>query len=329
MKAFSDPFEENTAARLNSPRALWFRATRIGIPLVIMTLLLARWFRIYYWIAEQLNISRTRAYEMIATGTGQQVAQIVLSSFSFIVPFLAVAAVKDRPVREVVAFRRPTGRVMPLFWLGMGMSAFADIAVQYCTGFFEDVGVQYEVTQLKEPPGFWGFILCVVSTAIVPPLVEEFACRGVLFGLLEPYGEGFATMITAILFGIMHGNFDQMPFAFLVGLALGFIRVKTGSLWPGVIIHAANNLFSVIMSQFSTVISGTVRSICMMLFLVISMGLAVVSLIRLRNEKDFFTFKKPLCDMPLDERCVTFFASPTVLFFIVMCLTESISYFVT
>ena len=44
----------------------------------------------------------------------------------------------------------------------------------------------------------------------------------------------------------MHGNFEQMPFAFLVGLALGFIVVKTNSLLLAMAVHATNNFVSVI-----------------------------------------------------------------------------------
>jgi membrane protease YdiL (CAAX protease family) len=51
-----------------------------------------------------------------------------------------------------------------------------------------------------------------------------------------------AVVISALLFSIAHLNPAQMPHAFLLGLLLGWVFVRTGSVVPGIIIHGVNNL---------------------------------------------------------------------------------------
>lgn len=91
-----------------------------------------------------------------------------------------------------------------------------------------------------------GTIFYVLATCIFAPIGEEFVCRGALLGSLKKYGSWWAIIITALLFGLMHMNFYQGPYAFLMGLVLGYVAVKTDSIWCSVIIHAINNTYSTV-----------------------------------------------------------------------------------
>lgn len=86
----------------------------------------------------------------------------------------------------------------------------------------------------------WGYL----SIGLLAPLAEEVVFRGaVLKSLLSsprlsPWG---AICISAVLFALVHMNPAQMPHAFLVGLLLGWMYWRTGSILPGVAYHWANN----------------------------------------------------------------------------------------
>lgn len=80
-----------------------------------------------------------------------------------------------------------------------------------------------------------------LSVVVIPPLVEEIMFRGVILQSLRRYGDGFAVLVSAILFGLYHGNLIQMVFAFLSGLALGYVVIRTNSLLPSILIHFINN----------------------------------------------------------------------------------------
>ena len=89
-------------------------------------------------------------------------------------------------------------------------------------------------------------ITMVLSMAIFPAIIEEFCVRGVVLQTLRRYGDGFAIIMSAFIFSILHGNMVQIPYTMLAGIYFGYICVVTGSLWPSMILHFVNNLFSVL-----------------------------------------------------------------------------------
>ena len=61
--------------------------------------------------------------------------------------------------------------------------------------------------------------------SLVAPVVEELLFRGAVLRSFQPFGKRFAIVFSALLFGLFHGNLVQIPFAFLVGLVLGYVAV--------------------------------------------------------------------------------------------------------
>lgn len=87
--------------------------------------------------------------------------------------------------------------------------------------------------------GLWGGLFRV---AIVAPLVEESIFRGVILnGFLKNYRPTFAIFYSALLFALFHLNPWQFPAAFLLGLVLGWVRIRTGSLLACMTGHAIHN----------------------------------------------------------------------------------------
>lgn len=104
--------------------------------------------------------------------------------------------------------------------------------------------------QMMEGP-FWSSFLV---TAIFAPIFEEWMCRGmVLRGLLTKMKPVWAIVLSALFFAIIHLNPWQALNAFVIGLVMGYIYYKTGSLLLTMLIHFVNNASSVIMAQFSSV----------------------------------------------------------------------------
>lgn len=73
------------------------------------------------------------------------------------------------------------------------------------------------------------------------PVVEEIIFRGAILRGLERYGKRFAICASAFLFGVFHGNLIQSPYAFLVGLLLGYVAVEYNVFWA-MALHMINNL---------------------------------------------------------------------------------------
>lgn len=77
--------------------------------------------------------------------------------------------------------------------------------------------------------------------SVLAPISEELIFRGVILQSLRPYGKRFAVVCSAVLFGVFHGNLIQTPYAFLMGIVLGYVTVEYSIGWA-VVLHAFNNL---------------------------------------------------------------------------------------
>lgn len=90
-----------------------------------------------------------------------------------------------------------------------------------------------------------------ISIGIVAPLAEEMVFRGaILRKLLGRFGEKWhwvAILISAVIFGAVHGNVPQFVHAALIGLLLGWMYYRTGSILPGVLLHWVNNTVAYVM----------------------------------------------------------------------------------
>lgn len=90
--------------------------------------------------------------------------------------------------------------------------------------------------------------LGIIAIVIMAPIVEELLFRGAIEGYLlrkwkHPAG---AIVFSSLVFGLVHGNWVQAPFAFVIGLALGWMYYRTGSLLPGILMHFVNNSTAVL-----------------------------------------------------------------------------------
>lgn len=103
---------------------------------------------------------------------------------------------------------------------------------------------------LKSREGY--FIICVLA-----PLAEEIVFRGAIIRALTKWwkekgksnvsSEWYAIVISSILFAAVHANPAQIPAALVFGIFLGWLFVKTGSIFPGTIVHWINNSFAYVM----------------------------------------------------------------------------------
>jgi len=84
-------------------------------------------------------------------------------------------------------------------------------------------------------------ITMVFLLVVIAPVFEEFWTRGIMYDALKPYGTGMAILISSLLFGLMHGSLYMLFYTTAYGLALGYIRYATDSLFIVTILHAIVN----------------------------------------------------------------------------------------
>lgn len=91
----------------------------------------------------------------------------------------------------------------------------------------------------------------VISTLVLPPLVEEAGFRGLGLTYLERAGVPFAVanIVQALAFGIFHMNLTQGIYTFVLGLALGYVTHRSGSIAPAMLMHLVYNLMGTLGSD--------------------------------------------------------------------------------
>lgn len=87
-------------------------------------------------------------------------------------------------------------------------------------------------------------VLYFFILVVAPAVLEEFCFRGAICGRLAKYNGTAAVLLSSILFSLIHMNISQIPFAFAAGLLMGYVYLRTGSIWSSVLIHAVNNGFA-------------------------------------------------------------------------------------
>jgi membrane protease YdiL (CAAX protease family) len=88
------------------------------------------------------------------------------------------------------------------------------------------------------------FGLNAAVVVIAAPIVEELTFRGLGFRLLAPFGAFVAVVGTAAAFAADHGLVEGFPALFLFGITVAIVRLRTGSLYPGMLLHATFNAFA-------------------------------------------------------------------------------------
>ena len=172
--------------------------------------------------------------------------------FSLLVPALIVSFLFNKrfvpfapakPVSFGFAFLSVIGAV--------GMCMFANILNSLLQSLFYQMGADIPAAPQLMVHTPTSLIINLVTIAVLPALLEEMIYRGYILRTLRAYGDGFAVLISAMLFSLMHGNLRQIPFAFIVGLFLGFLYVQTNNIWIPIVVHFINNGISIVMEYLS------------------------------------------------------------------------------
>jgi membrane protease YdiL (CAAX protease family) len=154
---------------------------------------------------------------------------------------------RGMPTREAFALRRPGS------WPASWRVAAAALAATYAVSFVEEAVLGHGSRE-QAVPLFWdptridAFIANAIAIAVFVPIVEEAACRGLGFRLLEAYGQRVAIAGSAIAFALAHGAVIDLPWVLVTGFGLGYLRSRSGSIYPCVLLHAIVNGVAVLAS---------------------------------------------------------------------------------
>lgn len=142
--------------------------------------------------------------------------------------------------RQLFALRRPTSwRRAAALAVGVVVGMYILTAI---LGPFLHPGREQGLTPTRwEPAHAAPYVVNGLAVAVLAPIFEELTFRGLGFSLLRRYGEWTAILLVGLLFGLAHGLVQALPLLVAFGIGLAFIRSRTGSVFPGMIVHGFFN----------------------------------------------------------------------------------------
>ena len=144
---------------------------------------------------------------------------------------------------------RRTLRLNPLGWKNLLLMISFAVSIQpvmsllsYLMSLFFPNPVEQSVEGIQQS----GLIISLLSVAVIPAFLEEIFSRGILMSGYQFLGKWKAAFVSALLFGLLHMNPQQFPYAFVVGFIFCFLVERTDSLYASILPHMVINATTVI-----------------------------------------------------------------------------------
>ena len=170
-------------------------------------------------------------------------------ALTFTIAFGAYLLLLRMPWKAAFPFRPvPAGTVLLSIPVSFALSVIGSILSAILSLLFSVTGFQPVASDVTVPMTAPGLVLYFILLAVLPPIFEEIAFRGILMQSLRRFGDSFALLVSSLLFGLFHLNMIQGPYAFLLGLWFGYLVLRTGSLRISMVLHACINFSAAVMS---------------------------------------------------------------------------------
>jgi membrane protease YdiL (CAAX protease family) len=149
---------------------------------------------------------------------------------------------------------RPSARMtLGTLLLGISLAPFAELAARWVQALLQmSVSSGDVVARIVQTVGRAEFGWMLVSLAVLPAVVEEVLFRGVVFAAFARNSLKEALGVSSLLFAAFHLDPTQMAGTFLIGLAFGLGRLRSGTVVTSVVAHALYNAFVLFTLRFGT-----------------------------------------------------------------------------
>lgn len=255
--------------------------------------------------------------------------QIIATILFILVPFvIAYVVLKKKKIAGIL----PLGTTynakaaVGLTMLCIPIMIFSTLVINFVSTIIQEIlGITFTMG-VEDPKivGAEGIFIAVLSTAVLPAVLEEIVVRGIIMQPLRRFGDKFAIVASALIFGIMHGNMVQIPYTIVAGLFMGYLAVATGSLWPSIILHFVNNFYSVALLAAYDNLGDTAGGVVTILFLGLFIIFGIIGGLIYFPMNYKTSLKKGVDTLKTGEKFSALFLNVPMIFAIVFLLLQTI-----
>jgi membrane protease YdiL (CAAX protease family) len=158
---------------------------------------------------------------------------------------LMLLIAKGLPKRKTFALLRPSswGSALGLDVAGLFGILLLGAAISPFANPGKEQGL---VPNHWDPARAAPFVANAIVVVVLAPISEEITFRGLGFTLLRRFGNWTAVVLVGFTFALVHGLVEGFPILFAFGSILAFIRWRTGSIYPTILLHASFNAVALI-----------------------------------------------------------------------------------
>ncbi len=308
-------FERENAEKLYSlKKNVRAASNHLGATLLGLFGIMFFWSFAFLRIASYFGLDGFSALELMDRVEISLVIQVIVSFAMMLIPTLVFCRVEKEKPSRIISFSRPEGKTGLVIIAGLAFCLLSAELTTQMGNFFSFLNYEPPQVEFENGKGVFGVILTFLSIAVTPALVEEFAMRGIVLGVFRKYGDGFAIIVSSLIFGFMHASVFQIPFAFLDGMALGYITVKSKSIWPAVIIHFLNNALSTAFDYlYGAMPEDIVGIIYMALLLALLIAFIIVVCVIGKKDPEYLKSEEDFTEVTTAKKVGWFLTSPVII----------------
>lgn len=172
-----------------------------------------------------------------------------------LIPLVACAALRFNFRRTFSLSRTTPSLIAAGLVLSSGLLIVSVLASVGLARFFPDLPISGKALRTDITGASLPYL--VVTVALLPAVCEELLFRGFILTSLAGRNKTLAIFACGTLFGFLHLEIAQMPMSALIGMALSWACLETGSVFAPVAMHAFHNLALLLMVRYGTALVPT------------------------------------------------------------------------
>ncbi|MGN1113746.1 MAG: lysostaphin resistance A-like protein [Oscillospiraceae bacterium] len=323
--------------RRNEKYKIRTAATKLGIIMIAYILLSTIFQYIFYFVSYaylnhhiSLNMNTIISYlrsnqDIVNSAAFNYSANIFIVGFSLLITLLIATSLLDVEIGNMISFKnKPVKTALTWFPVCMIVNMIFSTLINIVTLIFGSAGFtipqsDFSVTNTDTA----SIILQFLYIVILGPIAEELIYRGVILSILKPYGKWAAVIISALFFGLMHGNIPQAVPAFCGAIVYGLIAVRFNSIIPTIIIHMLNNGLTMY-TDFASALHWPEAPYYAVIIGIILIGFYIM-LTRMKELK----ISQQVTALTTGQKVSTIIFSPAIIIYLLMLLYRIVKFIVS
>lgn len=174
-------------------------------------------------------------------------------------------------------------------------------------------------------------LMSFVGTVLCAPVMEELMFRKLLIDRVRPFGDKLAVVLSGLMFGLFHGNFEQFFYAAGVGMVFAYVYIRTGRLRYAIALHMCVNFSGAVVAPLVVYSAADVGNgigpemayglMVMGLYVLVLLAVSVSGIVLLVKERRKMLFSEGPCPIRPGWRVRTVLWTGGMIAFVLVCAT--------